>query len=44
VQIQIPADTPEFDTDFVYPEELRDSKRVGVFRDFLVSKSKEWSF
>lgn len=44
VQIQIPADTPEFDTYFVYPEELRDSKRVGVFRDFLVSKSKEWSF
>jgi DNA-binding transcriptional LysR family regulator len=44
VQIQLPADTPEFDTYFVYPEELRDSKRVGVFRDFLVSKAKEWSF
>jgi DNA-binding transcriptional LysR family regulator len=44
VQIQLPAATPEFDTYFVYPEELRDSKRVGVFRDFLVSKAKEWSF
>jgi DNA-binding transcriptional LysR family regulator len=44
VQIQLPAETPEFDTYFVYPEELRDSKRVGVFRDFLVSKAKEWSF
>jgi DNA-binding transcriptional LysR family regulator len=44
VQIQLPVETPEFDTYFVYPEELRDSKRVGVFRDFLVSKAKEWSF
>jgi DNA-binding transcriptional LysR family regulator len=44
VQIELPAETPEFDTYFVYPEELRDSKRVGVFRDFLVSKAKEWSF
>jgi DNA-binding transcriptional LysR family regulator len=44
VQIALPAETPEFDTYFVYPEELRDSKRVGVFRDFLVSKAKEWSF
>jgi DNA-binding transcriptional LysR family regulator len=44
VQIDLPAETPEFDTYFVYPEELRDSKRVGVFRDFLVAKAKEWSF
>ena len=44
VQIALPVETPEFDTYFVYPEELRDSKRVGVFRDFLVSKAKEWSF
>lgn len=44
VQIAIPAETPEFDTYFVYPEELRDSKRVAVFRDYLVSKAKEWSF
>jgi DNA-binding transcriptional LysR family regulator len=44
VQIALPVETPEFDTYFVYPEELRDSKRVGVFRDFLVAKAKEWSF
>jgi DNA-binding transcriptional LysR family regulator len=44
VQIAIPAETPEFDTYFVYPEELRDSKRVAVFRDYLVSKAKEWAF
>jgi DNA-binding transcriptional LysR family regulator len=35
---------PQFDTYFVYPEELKDSKRVVVFRDFIVAKAKEWSF
>jgi DNA-binding transcriptional LysR family regulator len=44
VQIELEAETPEFDTYFVYPEELKDTKRVTVFRDFLVSKAKEWSF
>jgi DNA-binding transcriptional LysR family regulator len=27
---------PSFDTYFVYPEELRNSKRIAVFRDFLI--------
>jgi DNA-binding transcriptional LysR family regulator len=44
VQVNLPVETPQFDTYFVYPEELKDSKRVTVFRDFLVSKAKEWSF
>jgi DNA-binding transcriptional LysR family regulator len=44
VQIDLPHPTPEWDTYFVYPEELKDTKRVTVFRDFLVSKAKEWSF
>jgi DNA-binding transcriptional LysR family regulator len=35
---------PEFDTYFVYPEDLKETKRVNVFRDFLVSKAREWSF
>ncbi len=35
---------PVFDTFFVYPEDLKDTKRVSVFRDFLVAKSREWSF
>lgn len=30
--------TPKIDMYFVYPEELRNSKRVSVFRDFLVSE------
>lgn len=35
---------PQFDTYFVYPEELKNAKRVEVFRDFLVAKAKQWSF
>jgi len=38
------AELPAFETYFVYPEESRDSKRVNVFRDFLVAKSREWTF
>lgn len=30
--------SPRVDSYFVYPEEMRHSKRVGVFRDFLVSE------
>jgi DNA-binding transcriptional LysR family regulator len=29
---------PKVDVYFVYPEELRNSKRVAVFRDFLLSR------
>jgi DNA-binding transcriptional LysR family regulator len=44
-QINLAGETPpQFDTYFVYPEELKESKRVVVFRDFIVSKAKEWSF
>ncbi|MCA1909566.1 MAG: LysR family transcriptional regulator [Magnetospirillum sp.] len=32
---------PKLDTYFVYPEELRHSKRITVFRDFLLSKIQE---
>jgi DNA-binding transcriptional LysR family regulator len=44
VQIDLPIDTPEYDTYFVYPEELKDTKRITVFRDFIVAKAREWSF
>jgi len=33
---------PTFDTYFVYPEELRNSGRIGVFRDFLIRQVAEW--
>ena len=35
---------PSYEAYFVYPPALKNSKRVGVFRDFLVSKAREWSF
>jgi DNA-binding transcriptional LysR family regulator len=33
--------SPKIDTYFVYPEELRNSKRVAVFRDFLLAQLAE---
>lgn len=33
--------SPKVDVFFVYPEELRNSKRVAVFRDFLLSRLAE---
>jgi DNA-binding transcriptional LysR family regulator len=44
VQIPLDIEGPTFETYFVYPEELRNSKRVTVFRDFLVRKLAEWRF
>jgi len=44
VQIPLDVEGPTFETYFVYPEELRNSKRVTVFRDFLVRKLAEWRF
>ena len=38
------AELPEFDIYFVYPEVLRNSKRINVFRDFLVARARDWSF
>jgi DNA-binding transcriptional LysR family regulator len=35
---------PTFDTFFVYPEELRNTKRVTVFRDFLEDEVRRWRF
>ncbi len=35
---------PQIDTYFVYPEELRTSKRTAVFRDFLLRKIAESKF
>jgi DNA-binding transcriptional LysR family regulator len=35
------AEGPELTAYFVYPEELRTSKRVAVFRDFLLEKVAE---
>lgn len=44
VQLLPELEIPSLETYFVYPEEQRDSKRLAVFRDFIVAKAKEWSF
>jgi DNA-binding transcriptional LysR family regulator len=38
------AQVPSFATYFVYPAELKNTARVHVFRDFLLSKARSWSF
>ncbi len=35
---------PKMPIIFVYPEELRTSKKVQVLRDFLVSKARSWKY
>lgn len=35
---------PAFDTYLVYPEELKDTARINVFRDFLLAKARGWKF
>jgi DNA-binding transcriptional LysR family regulator len=37
VQVLPDLKAPRIEAYFVYPEELRHSKRVAVFRDFLVA-------
>ncbi len=44
VRVLPDVDGPAFDTYFTYPEELRHSKRIAVFRDFLIRKVAEWKF
>lgn len=44
VQLLPEIELPAYEAYFVYPPALKNSKRVGVFRDFLVSKAREWSF
>ncbi|TBW37667.1 hypothetical protein EYW49_11215 [Siculibacillus lacustris] len=38
------ADVPSFDCFFVNPEEMRNTARVKVFRDFLISKAERWTY
>lgn len=44
VRILPELEGPGYDAFFVYPEELRASQRIGVFRDFLVAKVAETRF
>ena len=44
VQVLPEIELPAYEAYFVYPPALKNSKRVGVFRDFIVGKAREWSF
>lgn len=44
VRVLPDVEAPHFDTFFVYPDELRDSKKIMVFRDFLLNKVAGWRF
>jgi DNA-binding transcriptional LysR family regulator len=44
IQIELAANMPQFDTYLVYAEELRESKRVAVFRDHAVMMARHWQF
>lgn len=44
VRIMPDLEGPEFNAYYVYPEELRKSKRVTIFRDFLIRKVSESNF
>lgn len=38
------AEVPNYETYFVYPDELRNSARVTAFRDFLLANARRWNF
>jgi DNA-binding transcriptional LysR family regulator len=44
VRILPQAEAPSFTCYFVYPSELRNSARIGAFREFLLDKAQTWSF
>lgn len=43
VEVLPDLEGPTIDAYFVYPEEMRASKRIHVFRDFLLRKVAEWN-
>ena len=44
VQLFPNMEVPEFDTYFCYPGELRQTAKLRVFRDFLISKARSWKY
>ncbi len=44
VQLFPEIEVPEFDTYFCYPGELKNTARLRVFRDFLISKARYWKY
>ncbi len=44
VSVLSEAEQPKLPILFVYPEELKTSKRVQVLRDFLVAQARQWKY
>ncbi len=44
IKIPFNAKLPEVDTYLTYPEERKKSKRIAVFKDFIIEKGKAWSY
>ncbi len=44
VQLVTNADVPSFDTYFCYPDEIKNAAKLKAFRDFIVSKARNWKF
>lgn len=44
VPVMRDIEMPKLPVYFAYPEELRTAKKVQVFRDFVVSKARQWKF
>jgi DNA-binding transcriptional LysR family regulator len=41
IEVLTDLKAPRIESYFVYPEEMRNSKRVSVFRDFLIAELAE---
>ena len=44
VQLSLGVELPTFDTYLAYSPELRNTARLSVFREFLVSQAEQWQF
>lgn len=44
VPVLTAIDPPTLPILFVYPEELKSSKKVQIFRDFLVAQARQWKY
>jgi DNA-binding transcriptional LysR family regulator len=44
VPVLTEIDPPILPILFVYPEELKASKKVQVLRDFVVAKARQWKY
>lgn len=44
VQLLPETEVPSFDTYFCYPDALKNQAKLHVFRDFIISKARNWSY